>query len=128
MTPDDARALDALMDFDHVVRSDGNGNVVSAHHEWAPTAYVDCDAEGNILDLHPSAIVIDDGWHLMNGYSGQDGYSGPLMHSSEFIGGQMARDIYETPGLYCTIIVNCLGADDPETIAGWAVAYREEES
>ena len=34
-----------------------------------------------------------DGWQPVTGYSGQHGYSGPVMHASEYLGGGMARDL-----------------------------------
>jgi hypothetical protein len=110
-------ALNDLMEFDHVVRVHPDGTVTDAEGIYAPSLW-----EGE-LD--------DDAWTLMNGYSGQDRYSGPVMHNSEFIGGQMAEDILATPGLYVAVV--CYwddddddDDDDAETIVeGWAVAYIE---
>jgi hypothetical protein len=48
---------------------------------------------------------LPEGWELMRGYTGQYGYNGPHMHQSEYIGGRMARDILETPGLYVSLMV-----------------------
>jgi hypothetical protein len=63
---------------------------------------------------------------LLDGFSGQYGYSGPIMHPSEFIGGGMERHIRETPGLYVAVVVTDLDVDDGDDDAvGWAVAYRE---
>ena len=68
------------------------------------------------------------GWELMNGYSGQDRYAGPIMHNSEFIGGQMERDILETPGIYVALVCywpDAEESDEDETYAeGWAVARK----
>jgi hypothetical protein len=57
------------------------------------------------------------------------------MHSSEFIGGRMARDILETPGVYVAVAVevDCSGMEDGCSAedgcycspAGWSVAYRD---
>jgi hypothetical protein len=94
------------------------------------------------------------GWTLLSGFTGQDGYNGPVMHASEYVGGGLERHIRETPGYYVVLIVNALehhvwqesrftstttcercgllplDADDMETTcqsdepAGWAVAYK----
>lgn len=48
-------------------------------------------------------------WEVVNGYSGQYGYSGPTMHASEFLGGGMARDVLEDVGaVYVLSAVECL--------------------
>lgn len=81
-------------------------------------------------DLHaPEIVYVDqgdlytldnaDGWRAMRGYTGQYGYSGPIMHNSERLGGRMAEDIVETPGVYVLVIVD--DYEDDDTPAGWAV-------
>lgn len=48
-------------------------------------------------------------WEAVNGYSGQQGYAGPTMHSSEFLGGGMARDVLDNVGaVYVVVAVECL--------------------
>ena len=48
-------------------------------------------------------------WTAINGYSGQQGYRGPTMHSSEFLGGRMAEDVLEDiGGIYTLVTVECL--------------------
>lgn len=112
MTPDN---LNDVMEFDHVIRVHEDGTVTDGvKNVWAPEVYSEDDG--------PPAMNGD--WKLMNGYSGQDRYSGPIMHPSEFIGGQMARDILETPGLYVAIVVDTIDGEAD----GWAVAYRETEA
>ena len=104
--------LNEIMEFDHVVRVDEFGNVTDGNDgtraTWAPSLY---DGE---LDT--------DGWTLMDGYSGQCGYSGPMMHASEFVGGQLERDILATPGLYVVLVNYELDGSEPTE---WAVAYHE---
>lgn len=125
----DCYALNSLMEFEHVIHVREDGTVSDAPYpgerqHWAPEMY-----DGELLN---------DEWSLMNGYSGQDRYSGPSMHASEFIGGGMARDILTTPGLYVAVLdmpAPCGGeycedgADDDEGCTcepdGWGVAYRE---
>lgn len=112
-------SLNDQMDFDHVIRVDEQGNV--------------SDAEGiNAPDLFDGELVGND-WTLLAGYSGQDRYSGPIMHNSEFIGGQMERDILARPGLYVSLVCYWDNSDDeaPDAenpyVEGWAVAFREVE-
>lgn len=111
--PQDTRTLNDKMDFDHVIRVDSEGNVSDAHGVYAPSLYEDeLDSEG---------------WELLDGYSGQDSYSGPVMHNSEFIGGTMERDILARPGLYVAIVAHwAVEDDDEDDVEGWAVAYRED--
>ena len=101
--------LNDIMDFDHVVRVDAEGNVTDAKGDWAPS-------------LHDGQLD-SEGWTLMNGYSGQDRYAGPIMHASEYVGGQMAEDILATPGLYVTLVDYPTDGDEPD---GWAVAHRDD--
>jgi hypothetical protein len=86
-------ALSDLMEFDHPVTVHEDGTVTDGPAGiYAPTLYDD--------ELDSSS------WELMNGYSGQYGYGGPIMHPSEFIGGGMARDILAEPGTYVAIVAN----------------------
>jgi hypothetical protein len=104
-------ALNDMMEFDHVIEVHADGSVTDANDVYAP-------------DLFDDELMSDD-WTLLNGYSGQSGYSGPIMHNSEFIGGQLERDILAEPGYYVALVNNSLDDDEPE---GWAVAYRAKES
>jgi hypothetical protein len=102
-------ALSYFMEFDYVIEVLPDGRVLYRHDVYAPELY---DGE-----------LMGDEWSLMNGYSGQDRYSGPLMHHSRsFIGGGMARDILGEPGLYVALVN--YEADDSEPTE-WAVARRE---
>lgn len=80
----------------------------------------------------------EDAWTLMDGWSGQDGYTGPIMHPSEYIGGRLARHILATDGLYVALVnkqYKCSSGDDCESLGycshddddepdGWAIAFR----
>ena len=116
--PDRTVTLNEIMEFDHVIRIDENGHVSHANRDdglsvYAPSLY---DEE---LD--------DNSWTLLDGYSGQCGYGGPIMHNSEYIGGGLERDILAKPGLYVVIAAywSPENEDDDDDIEGWAVAYRE---
>lgn len=109
--------LNEIMELDHVVTivvgSDGVGTAVDAPREiYAPELF------DNELD--------SDRWELLNGYSGQDRYAGPIMHNSEFIGGRMERDILnDIGGTYVALVSNYPPDDDSDgelVSEGWAVA------
>ena len=103
--------LNDLMQIDHVIHVDADHNVTDAPDDvWAPEVYTDDIDQGN-------------GWTLLNGYSGQFGYSGPEMHPSEYIGGRLAEDIIDTPGYYVATVV-C--DPDSDEVTGWVVAFKEE--
>ena len=103
--------LNDVMEFDHVIRVHPDGSITEPRDIHAPDLF---DGE---LQCGTRA------WSLMNGYSGQHGYSGPVMHSSEFIGGRMADDILTCPGLYVALVDMPSDDGDPD---GWAVAYIDE--
>lgn len=81
----------------------------------------------------PHVDGVPDGWELVNGYSGQHGYAGPVMHPSEFIGGAMAAHVMETPGVYVAVIVDHypdpeVDGDEPDGDAvGWALLHMTDD-
>jgi hypothetical protein len=118
--------LNDIMEFEHVIRVDENGDVhedvPSTRETWAPELYHE--------DVHPGddlrTAVAPAGWEFLNGYSGQDRYPGPIMHSSEYIGGALERDILAEPGIYVAVVVECYPEDEddyPEP-SGWAVLRK----
>ncbi len=108
--------LNDLMEFERFIRVNENGSVDEHVLDiWAPNLYDDQ------LD--------DPRWEFFSaGYTRQDSYNGPIMHNSEFIGGQLERDILETPGVYAVVIsYYSEGSTDEETYAeGWAVVKLRE--
>ena len=107
--------LNEIMEFDHVIEVHEDGSITHRDDLWAPDLW---DGE-----------LESDKWTLMGGYSGQDRYSGPVMHNSEYIGGGMERDIRETPGVYVAVVCYWSPTDDDEwedgdetIVEGWAVA------
>lgn len=112
MTPE---ALNELMDLDHVVTVHEDGTVSEPRNIWAPEC-LDGD--------------VSSGWSLLDGYSGQYRYSGPIMHESEFLGGRMADDILSTPGTYAVVVAYYSPEDDDDSdsdleVGGWAVAVLD---
>lgn len=106
-------ALNDIMQFDVVVRVHEDGTVTGVNWLHAP-------------ELHDGELSTSQGqrWELLDGYSGQDRYSGPIMHQSEFIGGGMERDILSTPGVYVALVDYPSDDTEPE---GWAVARLMED-
>lgn len=102
-------ALNEIMEFDHVIEVHDDGSITEPRGIYAP-------------ELYDSELVNDD-WSLLNGFSGQYRYAGPIMHQSEYIGGGMERYIRETPGIYVALVDYPLNDSEPE---GWAVAVRKE--
>ena len=132
-----AENLNSVMEFDHCIEVHADGTVSGCDEIFSEmfdvTSYLK-DAEAWLWETD---VSLPEGWRLMNGYSGQQGYSGPEMHSSEFIGGRMARDILETPGRYIALVVRaeCGGTQEGCTVEdgcycepdGWVVAFKHAE-
>lgn len=121
------RTLNDIMEIDHVIKVTADG-VISEDTPgiYAPEVYVDCDDDGQISrddDAEMMRVIESAGWTVVNGYSGQQGYAGPIMHPSEFIGGGIEDHIREIPGYYVVCSVETL--DDDETPAGWVLLFRE---
>jgi hypothetical protein len=104
-TPD---TLNDRMAFDHVIQVLPNRVVVDRADIYAPSLY--------------DGVLDGSGWSLLDGWSGQDGYAGPIMHPSEYIGGGMARWILDNPGVYVALVNWDNDSDDAD---GWAVAARD---
>lgn len=118
MRPTPAQLSD-LMDFDRVIQVHEDGSVTDAPNDrahWAPS----------LLD---GELCEPNGWSLLGGYTRQEG-RGSIMHNSEFIGGQMARDILARPGFYVSLVCYWAPAyedqeGESDVDEGWAVAYKE---
>lgn len=113
--------LSELMEFDHVIHVDESGNATSAPQSpYVP--YVEHDSSHDVtLDGIPYRDAST--WAPLVGYTGQHGYRGAVMHSSEYIGGALARDILSAPGLYVSVIVMAQSDSDDieQDFAGWAI-------
>lgn len=125
--------LSERMEFDHVVTVWPGGMLSDDSGLHAPESYIETldDDAGSILKEHEDTwrqSMHDAGWEVFtDGYSAQCSYSGPIMHASEFIGGQLERDILDRPGFYVAVSVECLpreGEEETES-AGWAVLRRD---
>lgn len=110
--------LNRIMEIDRVVQVHPDGSITTAPGDvWAP-------------DLQDGQLLQREGgrWSLLDGYGGQQSYSGPVMHASEFVGGRMADDIAAQPGMYVAVVNRFIpegdGDDEDDDVDGWAVAYR----
>ena len=118
--------LNDEMDFDHPVTVDGDGIVHDAEGVYAPELVMFVDEDGQDIDADDEGIkrqARGAGWTLLEGWTGQYGYRGPVMHPSEFVGGRLAEHIIATPGTYVVTAVETDDGDDEP--AGWVIAYRE---
>lgn len=106
--------LSDQMDFYHVIAVLSDGTAI--------------DGPGDIIapELHDGELDSDD-WKLLNGYSQQYGYRGPIMHPSETISGGLERDILAKPGYYVSLVNYSTDADliDDDADSGWAIAFKE---
>jgi hypothetical protein len=120
------RTLNEIMEMDHVIRVRTDGTIDDhVTGEYAPEVNVNTDANGQISaadDAEMIAGIESQDWEVLNGWSGQYGYSGPIMHASEYVGGDLERHIRETPGLYCVSVVETL--DDDDEPAGWIIMRK----
>ena len=113
VTPD---TLNEAMDFDSVIYSHGDGTVSDAHTMRSPYVYIAEQEDGTWV-----GEALDEPWELV------DGFSGPYMHASEYVGGGLARHILETAGYYVAVVVTPVPLDECEDVDSdeWAVAYTE---
>lgn len=103
----DDMALSQLMEFDHVIEVsvDHVARGARASAPFAPEVY---HSPGHDVE------VMGDRWEMLTGYTGQYGYRGAVMHSSEMLSGRMAADILAEPGLYVAVVVEVWPEDAPE--------------
>ena len=93
-------------------------HVVTDWHEGlhAPEA---CWSEDGGLE------VLSDEWEAWStGMCNQWGYTGPIMHPSEYLGGGMAQTLLDEPGTY--VITEVVDLDDPDAPVGWIMLKRKE--
>lgn len=99
--------LSERMDFDHVIQVNPDGWITEPKGVYGP-------------ELIDDEIATSE-WTLLDGFSGQQGYSGPMMHASEQIGGGLERHILANPGQYVALVNYTTDDEEPES---WAVAFR----
>lgn len=118
MTHDELREL--LEDFTVVEIRGGKGTVRDDIYSVEAVYYLGEGPGGDDVfeDLN--------NWTPLTGYSGQDRYSGPVMHESEYIGGGMADHIINTDGIYTFSVVMMDEPDEYEEhpVIGWMILTR----
>ena len=92
--------LNDIMEFEHVIEIHEDGSISEPSGVYAPD--------------YRNDVVTDPKWfNYAKGYTGQYGGSSP-MHNSEFIGGSLARDIMDDPGIYVAVVCDWDCDDDCE--------------
>lgn len=106
-------SLEDILDWDHVVEVHANGDITTPNSEWAPTLF---NGELDSSD-----------WTMIDGYSLQYCYSGPIMHDSEGLHWGMCEMILDNPGYYVKVPAYYDDEDNPdESITeGWALCFKE---
>jgi hypothetical protein len=100
-------------EFDHPFAVLADGQIDTDVRIHAPEV---ADDGGDRLFISP------DNWTALAGYTGQYGYNGPVMHSSEQFAGRLYTDVMAEPGIYVLTVVQ--GYDDDEP-SGWCVLRRD---
>ena len=109
-----AETLNRAIEFDCPFEVHEDGTVTSAYGLYAPADVYwieDTNGSGDIGMDNSS-------WDPLYGYSSQYMYRGPVMHPSEYLGGRMAQEMLDNPGIYVVTAVTCF-TDDDDDIAGW---------
>lgn len=126
------KTLNDLMEFGHVVYSDGNGNVTENYDRrmYGPeVVYAEVDSDGQLTGDPVDMAGFND-WELLKGFSNQEtSFMTEILHPSEFIGGGLERHIRENAGYYVAVTVDSLDNKDDggDGSVGWAVAFKEAE-
>lgn len=111
-------------DFDHPFRV-VDGAVVDAPGHYAPAVYHDETTD---------VFIDDERWRCLRGLTGQYGYSGAVLHASEYVSEGVATVILDVVTacddvVFALVVVMGLLGEDSEGSdyepAGWAIAYRE---
>lgn len=102
--------LNSQVEFDCPFMVLPHGNIdTSPERGCAPSVYLYVDKQGNGVGTEEVECDREYPWEPVTGYSGQHGYSGPVMHASEYLGGNMASDVLgDWGGVYVVCAVECL--------------------
>jgi hypothetical protein len=111
------RELNDIVEFDSPFNVDENGDVVTELTRVDAVASAELLEDGTLwldgLDAGEHPL-----WRPVNGWSQQYGYRGPVMHASELLAGEMARELLRTPGTYSLTAVSSPESEGDDT-AGW---------
>lgn len=99
-----AEEIDSAVEFDSPFLVNEDGTVELSGNHGPDEVYGGLYGDGSLM--------ISDGWETWSdGYTGQYGYNGPVLHDSEFLGGGIAHDLLEEPGEYCLCFVTYMCDD-----------------
>src|SRR5699024_11906394 len=110
--------LNAMVEWDSAFRVNPNGTGDTGVESAAANSLMTI-AENTCAD------EFDDVPEAVTGHSGQHGYSGPIMHPSEQLGGGMASDVLDSPGTY--MLTEAQDLDDRENLARWGLRRRDAD-
>lgn len=115
-----ASNLEANMEFDTPYSIGADGSVTYNQAAPSPPEYYD-----NTLD--------GDGWEPVNGFSGQQGYKGPVMHNSEVLEGRAIEShLLDNPGTYAVVAAQWENKDEewadvePYVTEGWVLLRKKD--
>lgn len=128
LIPLDARAVLVVISPDGVtLDTDPDG---PPHYSPDVDASDTTDPDGQHTDATDPDVIAQarrQGWELVTGHTGQHGYSGPMFHASEYIGGGLADLIAgaddDTPRRTLWAASYVSEADGESS--SWVLAYRE---
>ena len=120
--------LSSVMEFDHVIAESDSGTVTDASGVYAPEVQQDYVWTTDMWS-YTGEPTVSDGWTLLTGYTGQYASANSAhMHSSEYIGGALERDILSEPGYYVALLVPSAEAmgysDSDDDVTDWVVAFK----
>lgn len=113
------RALDNILSLDGApIRVNPDGTLTEMPNVYAPDSLTGEDDTA----LDDAAYAA--GWELWSHYTLQQDYDGPVMHPSEYIGGDLATDILHTPGVYAVASVDDVENDGYPV--GWVLMIERD--
>lgn len=115
-----SKTLNDIMELDAVVEIGPDGEPTERLDLHAPDVYQELDDEGSAI----GEPTVGGDWELLTGFTGQYGYRGAALHSSEYVGGGLERHIRANPGLYVATTVTYLGPEEEYDPDSWVVAFR----
>lgn len=101
-----AETLNGLVEFDCPFRSFGDGTISNVTGIYAPDTLYGNEIEDKDRTKYVYPFPGYSDWELISGFRGQDSYSGPVMHNSEYLGGGMAEYVLENAGVYVLMAVS----------------------
>lgn len=117
------RPLNAVVEFDCPFRVwEDDESDVTRVEDNVPGVYAPDVADVDGITTTEAA------WSPLTGYTRQHGYRGAVLHPSEQLAGDLARDVLSSPGIYAVVEVRDENDEYPADPIGWAILrYNEQE-